>query len=46
MTWQEPLVALIVLAAVAFIVWRFLPRRAKRSKKPDVKAKDLVKKDR
>lgn len=46
MTWQEPVVALIVLAAVGYLVWKLFGRRRRSAKKPDVKASDLLKKDR
>lgn len=42
MTWQDGAVFAIVCAALAFLAWKFVPRRRRHSKKPDVKASDLV----
>ncbi len=46
MTWQEPVVALIVLGAVGYLVWKIFRRPRRPAKKPDVKASDLIKKHR
>ncbi len=44
-TWQEVAVALIVFAAVGFLVWK-IAGPTRRPRKPDVAARDLVRRHR
>jgi len=47
MSWQDVAAALVVLGAVAFLASRLVgPRARKTSKRPDVRADSLVRKQR
>ncbi len=48
MTWQEPVVALIVGAAIGFLVWKLGlqkgPKKPRKKRGPDVKVSRLTRK--
>ena len=45
MTWQEPVAAIIVVAATAYLVWKFgFASRPRSRKKPDVPLSALTRK--